>query len=131
MKGYDDMQQSIPTTDAERKAQREAYEDKHYKEEIDCPYADGHKAIVYKQGHRFSGIIECETCDIEDSCEHPETHVEAVEYDVFEPVYGHDTRTSNIYVCDICDCQADGDPDVDAADDAADMAYDEWRDNQL
>jgi hypothetical protein len=108
-------------TDEQRKAQREAWEDTHYKEEIDCPFADGHLAIVYKQGHRFAGIIECAMCEIEDSCEHPESHVEEVEYDVFEPVFGHDTRTTSVYVCDICACQTDGDPEVDRAEAIADM----------
>lgn len=118
-------------TDEQRKAQREAYEDKHYVKEIDCPFADGHKATVTTQGHRFAGIVTCETCDAEDSCEHPETHVETVEVDVFEPVHGHDTRDERVYVCDVCEVTVEGDPDADAADDRADMEYDEWRDNQL
>lgn len=122
---------TTPMTDAQRKAQREAWEDKHYKEEIDCPLADGHKAIVYKHGHRFSGIIECAVCDFEDACEHEHgLHVESVTNDHMG-FQGHYQTESNIYVCDICECQADGDPDLDAAEDAADRAYDEWRDNQL
>lgn len=98
--------------------------------EIDCPFADGHKAIVTLPGDDYPGIVTCTTCDAEDGCEHPETHVDTVEQDIFEPVFGHDTREVKVYVCDTCECTVDGDPVGDAAADRADMEYDEMRDNQ-
>ncbi len=86
--------------------QREAWEDKHYREEIDCTFEghEGHKAFIHKHGHRFAGVIECIATGESDSCEHEETHTEAVEVDVFEPVFGHDTREEIVSVCDACEC---------------------------
>lgn len=88
------------------KRDREAYEDKHYTEETDCAFEGhtGHKAIIHKHGHRYAGVIECVATGESDSCEHEETHTEAIEVDVFEPVFGHDTREEIVSVCDRCEC---------------------------
>lgn len=86
--------------------QREAWEDKHYRELIDCPFEGhtGHKAFIHKHGHRYAGVIECIKTGESDSCEHEDTHTEAIEVDVFEPVFGHDTREEIVSVCDACEC---------------------------
>lgn len=132
MKGYDDMLQTKPVTDAERKAKREAWEDKHYTKKIDCFFheTDSHQATVFQHGHRFAGVIECDKTGDSDSCEHEETYVdEAVEDHL--GFNGHYQTEHSIYVCELCECTVDGDPAADRAEDAADMAYDEMRDNQL
>lgn len=127
------MQQLATMTDAQRKAQREAWEDKHYTKKIDCFFHEdeSHQATVYQHGHRYAGVIECDKTGESDSCEHEETRVEDSAVDTFNPVTGHDQYDVLIYVCELCECTVEGDPAADAADDRADMAYDEWRDNQL
>lgn len=91
------------------KRDREAWQDKHYREEVDCTFEGhtGHKAILHKHGHRYAGVIECVATGESDSCEHLETHTEAIEVDVFEPVFGHDTREEIVSVCDACECSVE------------------------
>lgn len=91
------------------KRDREAYEDKHYTETIDCPFEGhtGHKATIHKWPHRYAGVIECVATGESDSCEHLETHHETIEVDVFEPVFGHDTREEIVSVCDACECSVE------------------------
>jgi hypothetical protein len=84
--------------------QREAYEDEHYRVEIHCPVHEGHEAWLYQHGHRYAGIWECQKTGESDSCEHDESHREVIEVDVFEPVFGHDTREETVSVCDRCEC---------------------------
>lgn len=101
--------------------------------QITCPAHGKHQATLYMYGHEYAGIWECPKTGESDSCEHESTRVEETVTDYHDPgnYYGHGQRTSNIYVCEDCECTVDGDPDADAAEDRADMAYDEWRDNQL
>lgn len=91
------------------KRDREAWQDQHYREEIDCPFEghEGHKAFIHKHGHRFAGVIECIETGESDSCEHEDTHHETIEVDVFEPVFGHDTREEIVSVCDACECSVE------------------------
>lgn len=86
------------------KRDRERYEDAHYRVEIHCPIHEGHEAWLYQHGHRFAGIWECQKTGESDSCEHEEAHTETIEVDVFEPVFGHDTREEIVSVCDRCEC---------------------------
>lgn len=116
-------------TDAERKAQREAWEDKNYIKQIDCPAHPGsHKAKLFCEGHRFAGTWECPEGN-EDSHDHyaafdagtAELIVEEGEVDTMRNGE-HDTYTSHYYICggdEGCGVQLEGDPDADA---------DDWRD---
>lgn len=110
------------------KRQREEWQDKHLADKIDCPFEDhsGHQATIFKAGHRFEGIVECDKTGESDSCQHEETHVESLEVDTMRNGE-HDTYEVPAYVCDACECVTD----EDVTDDREDMAYDEWRDNQL
>ena len=103
-----------------------------YTIEIDCPAHGDHKAPLFQEGHQYAGIWECPVTGESDSCEHENRIVEEATEDYHDPsnAYGHGQRTSNVYVCEDCKVTLDGDPDADAAEDRADMAYDEWRDNQ-
>lgn len=97
----------------EIKAEREAYEDKHYVVEIDCPEHLTHKVPLYTHGNRFAGIWECEVDGISGSCPHFDTRVEEVEVTV-HPDEGQD-YTIQIYVCVLCGEQVEGDPREDAS----------------
>lgn len=114
------------------KREREAYQDQHYTTPITCPEHPNakHQATLYQHGHRYAGIWECPKSGASDSCEHESTHVEEAVEDHLG-FQGHYQTEHAIYVCDACECTVDGDPVADAAEDAADRAYDEWRDNQL
>lgn len=117
------MQPATATTDEERKAQREAWEDKHYTKQISCPEhaQSDHTATLYQNGHRFAGIWECPVTGASDSCEHENgTEIETVEVDDSHPDR-HDGYSYEIYVCVDCGMQADGDPAEDRADAIADM----------
>ena len=94
--------------------EKQAYEDKRYTNEIDCPFDGhtGHKAIAYQHGHRFAGVIECVLTGESDSCEHPETRVEETEDWPTSPL--DNPQTYQIYVCTVCECTAEGDPHEDA-----------------
>lgn len=108
------------------KRQREDYEDKHYRTEIDCPAHTGkHTAVLYQHGHRFAGIWECPKTGETDSCEHESTHIEITEDWPSSPV--STPHEYEIYVCDACECVADGDPAEDRADALADMQIMEAR----
>lgn len=110
----DDMQHTLQLTDEQRKTQREAYEDKHYSKQIDCPkHGVTCKATLFIFGHRNAGIWECGK--LSGSCEHTETHVEDIEVDTMRNGE-HDTFTEAIYVCSACECATDGDPAEDAHD---------------
>jgi len=96
--------------------EKEAWENKHYTKSIDCPFEghEGHKATVYEHGHRYAGVIECDATGESDSCEHPDTRVEETEDWPTSPL---DNPTPYpIYVCNICECTAEGDPREDAHD---------------
>lgn len=101
-----------------------AWENKHYTKEIDCPF-DGHadhKAIVHQHGHRYAGVIECVLTGESDSCEHPETRVEETEDWPTSPI--DNPRSYQIYVCEICECAVEGDPQADAHDAMVDAQID-------
>ena len=102
-----------------------------YTVEIDCPAHGDHKATLFQHGHKYAGIWECPVTGESDSCEHESHHVEETAVDTFNPVSGHGQYEVQVYVCDACECTVEGDPAADAAEDRADMAYDEMRDNQL
>ena len=115
--------QTTPKTDAERKAAREAWEDKHYTKDITCPEhpESRHTAVLYQNGHRFAGIWECPLTGASDSCEHPNgSEIEMVEVDDSHPDR-HDGYSYEIYVCVDCGMQTDGDPAEDRAEAIADM----------
>lgn len=117
-------------TDEERKQQREAWQDKHYTKQIQCPeHAQAsHTATLYQNGHRFAGIWECPVTGASDSCEHENgTHVEETVQDHLG-FQGHYQTEHSIYVCDDCEEMVDGDPEADAAEDRADAEADNWRD---
>lgn len=110
-------------TDAERKAQREAWEDKHYTKKIDCYFhaSEKHQATLYQHGHRFAGVVECDKTLESDSCEHPNgSEVETVEVDDSHPDRS-DGYSYEIYVCVDCGEQTDGCPAEDRAEAIADM----------
>lgn len=84
-----------------------------YTKQITCPEhpQGGHTATLYLFGHKYAGIWECPENGVSDACAHENTHVE-----------------DNMYVCDLCDCVVDGDPQADAAEAKADIDSDNWRD---
>lgn len=122
------MQNTITMTDEQRKAQREAWEDKHYTKKIDCFFEGhtGHQATVYQHPHRYSGVIECDKTGESDSCEHEETRVENFEYDTMRNGE-HDTYEAPAYVCELCEETVDGDPREDAYEAMVDAQIDEAR----
>lgn len=111
--------------------------------QITCPdHPQGkHKAILYCWPHKFAGIWECKKTGASETHDHyesdgAEVEVEDAVQDYHDPgnQYGHGQREYRVYVCggtNGCGVQLEGDPDADAAEDAADMAYDEMRDNEL
>lgn len=124
----------MPKTDAERKAQREAWEDKHYTKQIPCPeHPKGkHTATLYEHGHRYAGIWECPKTGTSDSHDHEELEVETTEDWPTSPM---DTpREYQIYVCGGefgCGVVVDGDPAEDAYEAMIDAQIDEARERQL
>lgn len=116
------MNKTIPTTDEERKAAREAWEDKHYRVEIDCPEHPGkHKAFLFQHGHRYAGIWECQVTGESDSHEHSDYEIEEVEHISPNPDSSY-YWTERIYVCGGCGVMIeDEDPDTDRAEAIADM----------
>jgi hypothetical protein len=135
MKGiFDDMQPATatkPMTDEQRKANREAWEDKNLTVQIPCPEhpQDSHTATLYQFGHRYADIWECPVTGASDSHNHDD-----VETDIEETVQdhlginGHYQTEHSIYVYKDCGMQADGDPAADAAEAQADYEADNWRD---
>lgn len=96
-------------TDAERKAQREKWEDDNYSLLIDCPFHPGaHWAILYKWGHRHGGMVECPRGEYEDH-DHDDYRVEDFEVDDSHPDRS-DGYSYKGYVCGTCDTPID--PDV-------------------
>lgn len=123
MKGIFDDMQTTPKTDAERKAAREAWEDKHYTKDITCPEHPQarHTAVLYQHGHRYAGIWECPLTGASDSCEHPNgSEIEVATSDHLG-FGGHYQTEHEIYVCVDCGTQTDGDPAEDRAEAIADM----------
>ena len=96
---------------------------------IQCPEHPqaSHTAVLYTFGHQYAGMWECPVTGASDSCEHESTHVEEAVQDHLG-FQGHYQTESSIYVCDNCECQVDGDPEADAAEDRADAEADNWRD---
>ena len=106
-----------------QRQRREAWEDKHYTKQIQCPeHAQGsHTAVLYQHGHRFAGIWECPVTGASDSCEHPNgSEVESVEVDDSHPDRS-DGYSYEIYVCVDCGTETDGNPAEDRAEAIADM----------
>lgn len=122
---------------------------KRYTKEIDCPEHPGkHKATLFCEPDDSAGIWECEFEGEHYSDGHD--HEQAIEDGLAEREVeerigyfptpqqidagtDHD-EISHVYICggeEGCGVDLEGDPDQDAADDRADMEYDEWRDNQL
>jgi len=119
----------MPKTDAERKAQREAWEDKHYTTKIECPeHPNGkHQATLFQWGHRFAGIWECPKTGVSDSHEHSDYEIEEIEHMSPNPDSSH-YWTERIYVCGGCGVAIeDEDPDTDRAEALADMQIMEAR----
>ena len=121
--------------DADRKKQREAWEDKNYVKKITCPEHPlaNHKAKLFCEGHRWAGQWECPK-GFEDTHDHyaaidaglAELEIEDVEVDTMRNGE-HDTYTTSIYVCggeEGCGVQLEGDPAADRADDESDR-YDD------
>lgn len=116
---------------------------------IDCPEHPGqHKATLFCEPHKFAGIWECDVTNegISDTHDHDLAIEEGRADREVEEIIGYfptpqqiDAGTDHdeiyhVYICggeEGCGVQLEGDPDVDAADDAADRAYDEYRDSQL
>lgn len=110
-------------TNEERKQQREAWEDKHYTKQIQCPeHAQAsHTATLYQQGNRYAGIWECPVTGTSDSCEHENgSEVESVTEDHLG-INGHYQTEHEIYVCVDCGTETDGCPAEDRAEAIADM----------
>jgi hypothetical protein len=87
-------------------AKRRALQDKTCIKRIQCPFdpESGHEATVYTHGHTWSGIIECDVCEVEDGCEHENTHTENIEVTSFMTP-DHDTSyNTDIEICDTCEC---------------------------
>jgi hypothetical protein len=83
------------------------WQNKNYTKRIPCPFGeseiDGHQAIVYMNGHLWAGIIECQQCEVNESCEHKTTHTQKNEVTAF--IGEKDVSyNQNIEVCDACDC---------------------------
>jgi hypothetical protein len=100
-----------------------------YTKQIPCrehPQGD-HTAVLYTFGHQYAGIWECPITGASDSCEHNDTHVEETVQDHLG-AQGHYQTEHSIYVCDDCECQVDGDPEADAAEERADAEADSQRD---
>lgn len=127
--------------DADRKKQREAWEDKNYVKQITCPEHPlaNHKAKLFCEGHRWAGQWECPK-GFEDSHD----HYAAVDAGLAEIEIGtgetwptgpmDNGHEFSYYFCggeEGCGVQLEGDPDADAADDLADMQADEMRDNDV
>jgi hypothetical protein len=97
---------------------------------IDCPEHPGkHNALLFCDPHRWAGTWECPE-GLSDTHEHDDLQIETFTVDIMRNG-GHDQYEAPGYVCADCGVQVDGDPALDAAEDRADMAYDEWRDEQL
>ena len=122
------MQPATAKTDAQRKAEREAWEDKHYTKQIPCPEhaQSSHTATLYQNGHRYAGIWECPVSGASDSHEHVDSEIETVEVDDSHPDRS-DGYSYEIYVCVDCGVQMDGDPAEDRAEAIADMQIMEAR----
>lgn len=90
---------------------------------IKCPECGDNNATLYLYPSKFAGIWECEKCECSDSCEHQSTRIEEATEDYYDPgnFYGHGQRTSEVYVCNDCECTVDGDPAEDRAEALADM----------
>lgn len=102
------------------KRQREAYEDKHYTKQIDCPEHPGkHQAILFQHPHRCSGMWECPT-GISDAHEHENYEIEEIEHMSPNPDSSY-YWTERIYVCADCgEMIEDANPDEDRAEAIAD-----------
>lgn len=108
---------------------------------IDCPAHPGkHWAVLDVEPMPTAGIWECPKGDSDEHDHYQaadegraEIEVEDIEVDTMRNGE-HDTYPAQIYVCagaEGCGVTLEGDPAADAAEDRADMAYDEWKDNQL
>lgn len=113
-------------TDAERKAQREKWENDHYSKLIDCPAHPGaHWAILYEWGHQHGGYYECPRGDFEEH-EHDDYQIEEAEHLSPNPDSSY-YWVEKYYACGICGAPIDhdvADPEQDrqdAIDDAAIM----------
>lgn len=83
---------------------RRAFQDEHYVKQIICPYGEGHNATIYLHGHRYAGQIECDTCEVNEVCEHENgTHFETIEVTAY---YGEQDISYDqpVEVCDFCEC---------------------------
>lgn len=73
---------------------------------ITCPFPnneDGHEATVYLHSHKlWAGIIECDSCGLMDSCEHPSSHKESLQVDLHhgDKDLSYDQE---VEVCDACE----------------------------
>ena len=116
-------------TDAERKAQREKWEDDNYSKLIDCPAHPGeHWAILYEWGHRHGGFYECPRDGEVEEHEHVDYQIEETEDWPTGPM---DNPTPyKIYVCGDCGVAIpldEASPDQDAHDAMVDAQIDEMR----
>lgn len=104
------MNQAVKITQAE-------YEDNNYFVMVDCPEHLTHKVKLFVHGHRNAGIWECDESGegISDSCPHYDTEVETIEVDTMRNGE-HDTYERRVYVCSLCGCDVEGDPDEDSND---------------
>lgn len=125
-------------TDAERKAQREKWEDKNCTKKITCPEHPlaNHKATLFCIGHRFAGTWECPKGFEEDHDHYAAIDAGLAELEIEEGETPdspdrNDGYTFRYYLCggeEGCGVQLEGDPDADAAEARADAEADNWRD---
>lgn len=82
----------------------------------------GHLAVLYTYPHQYAGIWECqnEACGASDTHGHDDIQIVDVEQDTMRNGE-HDTYTTQIYECQTCGIQTDGDPAEDRADAIADL----------
>lgn len=91
--------------------------------QIDCPEHPqaSHKAVLYTFGHQYAGIWECTVTAASDTCTHESTHIESRQVDYFPTPDIDSSYDVDVYVCDECQCDTDGSPAEDRADDIAEM----------
>lgn len=91
----------------------EAYDDKHYTKQIDCPEHKGqHEAKLYQFPHKYAGIWECPE-GLSDSCEHEEIRRDSATVDTMRNGE-HDQYETPVLVCEACEVTVGNDePDFD------------------